>query len=215
MRTSNDPLAAALFGKSARAILGLLYGQPHRRFYVREIARAGGTPPSSLQRELAAFARAGVIQRTESGHQVYYQADSRCPIFEELKSIAAKTIGIADVLRSVLSAHAKRLRAAFIYGSVPAGSSGPGSDIDLMVIGDVRPSDLSMDLAGVRERLGRNVSLALYSPGEFASLVASKNHFLASVLKGPVIWLIGERGAIDGLGARKPRQPRARKAAKS
>ena len=36
-----------------RGILAQLYGRPDRRYYVREIARAAGTQPSSLQRDLA------------------------------------------------------------------------------------------------------------------------------------------------------------------
>src|SRR5213083_1725309 len=89
-------LATVLFGKSMRAILARLYGRPDRRFYVRELARAAATPPSSLQRDLAALAAAGVIERHEDGRQVYYQANAGCPIFGELKGIVTKTFGVAD-----------------------------------------------------------------------------------------------------------------------
>ena len=58
MSTNTASLPAVLFGKSMRAILARLYGRPDRRFYLREIARAAGTAPSSLQRDLAALAGA-------------------------------------------------------------------------------------------------------------------------------------------------------------
>lgn len=213
MSTSPDALSAALFGKSMRAILAQLYGRPDRRCYVREIARAAGLSPSSLQRDLVALQRAGIIERSEDGRQVYYRADPRCPIFEELKGIAAKTFGVAEVLRTVLRPKAKRIRAALIYGSVAKGTAAGGSDIDLLVIGELAPSETSVELAKASRRLGREVSLITYSPAEFAALVAQKSSFATSVLQGPVIWLIGSREMLNGFRPHESRKPGARKAA--
>src|SRR5712692_684468 len=214
MRTTpGNGLATVLFGKSMRAILAQLYGRPDRRFYVREIARAAGTPPSSLQRDLAALAAAGVIERHEDGRQVYYQANPNCPIFNELKGIVTKTFGVADFLRNMLRPHEKHIRAAFVFGSVAKGTEAPGSDVDLFVIGDLPPSELAIDLGKILLELGRRVSLSSYSVEEFVELSAQENHFVTRVLQGPVIWLIGDRETVDALRPVKSRKPRARKAA--
>ncbi len=206
-------LATVLFGKSMRAILARLYGRPDRRFYVRELARAAATPPSSLQRDLAALAAAGVIERHEDGRQVYYQANASCPIFGELKGIVTKTFGVADFLRDMLLPHAKHIRAAFVYGSVAKGTEAPGSDVDLFVIGDLPPSRLAIDLGRINMELGRRVSLASYSVEEFVELSAQENSFITRVLHGPVIWLIGNKETVDALRPLKPGKPRPRKAA--
>jgi len=206
-------LATVLFGKSMRAILARLYGRPDRRFYVRELARAAATPPSSLQRDLAALAAAGVIERHEDGRQVYYQANAGCPIFGELKGIVTKTFGVADFLRDMLRPHAKHIRAAFVYGSVAKGTEAPGSDVDLLVIGDLPPSRLAIDLGKINMALGRRVSLASYSVDEFVELSARENSFITRVLQGPVIWLIGDKETVNALRPLKPRKPRPRKAA--
>ena len=214
MRTKPPPgLAGVLFGKSMRAILALLYGRPEQRFYLREIARAAGTPPSSLQRDLAALTAAGVIERRENGRQVYYQANPACPIFAELKAIVKKTFGVADFVRELLRPHEKRIRAAFIYGSVAKGTEAPGSDIDIMVIGDLPPSGLAEGLQKVYEQLNRRYSLNAWSVDEFARLSADHNHFISQVLQGPLIWLIGDRESLDALRPVKSRKPRARQAA--
>jgi predicted nucleotidyltransferase len=206
-------LATVLFGKSMRAILSRLYGRPDRRFYVRELARAAATPPSSLQRDLAALAAAGVIERHEDGRQVYYQANAGCPIFGELKGIVTKTFGVADFLRDMLRPHARHIRAAFVYGSVAKGTEAPGSDVDLLVIGDLPPSRLAIDLGKINMALGRRVSLASYSVDEFVELSARENSFLTRVLQGPVIWLIGDKETVNALRPLKPGKPRPRKAA--
>lgn len=210
---SPDRLAAVLFGKSMRAILALLFGRPDRRFYTREIARAAGASPSSLQRDLAALTGAGVLTRTEEGRQVYYQANPECPIFEELKGVAAKTFGVADVLKDLLAPHASRIRLAFVYGSVAKGAAAAASDVDVLWVGELRPSALALALAGAEKRLARKISIIAYSVEEFAALVAKENHFLTTVLKGRMIWLIGNRQALDEFTLAKTRKPRARKAA--
>jgi predicted nucleotidyltransferase len=214
MRTKQaHGLATVLFGKSMRAILAQLYGRPDRRFYVREIARGAGTSPSSLQRDLAALAAAGILERHEDGRQVYYQANPNSPIFGELKGIVTKTFGVADFVRDMLRPHEKHIRAAFIYGSVAKGAEAPGSDVDLFVIGDLPPSKLSIDLNKIMVDLRRRVSLTSYSVDEFVKLSAEENHFISRVLQGPVIWLIGDQETVDALRPVKSRKPRARKAA--
>lgn len=211
MRT-NVGLATVLFGKSMRAILAHLYSRPDRRLYVRELARAAGTSPSSLQRDLAALTGAGIIERHENGRQVYYQANPNCPIFGELRGIVTKTFGVADCLRDMLRPHEKHIRAAFIYGSVAKGTEAPGSDVDLFILGDVPPSELAIDLSKVNIELGRRVSLVSYSVDEFVQL-RPHNPFMRRVLEGPVIWLIGDKETVDGLRPLEARKPRARKAA--
>ena len=196
-----------------RSILALLFGRPDRRFFLREIARTAGAPPSSLQRELAALVDAGALTQTREGLQVYYQANAACPIFEELKSIAAKTFGVAGELRKLLAPHAARLRLAFIYGSLAKGSAAAASDIDLLWVGGLAPSDLVLPLARAEQRLGRKISVIAYAEEEFSGLLAEQNHFLASVFEGPVLWLIGSEETLDELRQAQPRKSRARKAA--
>lgn len=207
---AEDRLAAVLFGKSMRSILALLFGRPDRRFFLREIARAAGAPPSSLQRELAALADAGALVQTREGRQVYYQANAACPIFEELKSIAAKTFGVAGELRKLLAPHARRLKLAFVFGSVAKGTAAPGSDIDLLWVGALSPSELVLELAGAERRLGRRVSVIAYSEEEFSGLLAEKGGFPSNVLEGPLLWVIGTEEILHEL---QPPKPRARKAA--
>jgi len=210
----HDRLAAVLFGKSMRTILALLFGRPDRRFFLREIARAAGASPSSLQRDLAALADGGVLTRTREGRQVYYQADPACPIFEELKSISAKTFGVVGALKDLLAPYASRIRLAFVYGSVAKGSAAAASDIDLLWVGNLSPSEVVLAVAKAEQRLARKISVIAYAEDEFAGLLAQGNHFLATVFAGSVLWLIGGEETLDELRQAQSRKSRARKAAK-
>ena len=52
------------------------------------------------------------------GRQVYYKANVKCPIFNELKIIVRKTFGMADVIRYSLEMETDKIQLAFIFGSV-------------------------------------------------------------------------------------------------
>ncbi|MGQ0547376.1 MAG: nucleotidyltransferase domain-containing protein [Betaproteobacteria bacterium] len=215
MRTrpaATDP-AAVLFGRSMRAVLGLLFNHPERAFYLREIARAAGTSPSSLQRELAALAAAGLVVREARGRQVYFRANGESPLFQELRGIVVKTFGVADVLRGALAPLSPRIRAAFVYGSLARGEARPESDVDVMVVGEVAFADVAERLLPAEAALRRSVNPTVYPSVELSEKAAAGNAFLAEVLQGPKIFLIGEERELRALAeGGAPQAPKARKA---
>ena len=58
------------------------------------------------------------------------------PIFEELRSLVVKTVGLNETIRKMLEPYSDKIKAAFVYGSVARDTDTARSDIDLMVIGD-------------------------------------------------------------------------------
>src|SRR5262249_534539 len=138
-----DTTLDALFPRTRQAILGAMLIDPERSWYLSDLARHLAVPPSSLQRELVDLAKAGVLRRRQNGNRVYFQADSNCPLFTELRGIVLKTVGLRDVLRKCLDPFARHIRVAFVYGSPARSEDRSTSDVDLMVIGVVGLSDLA------------------------------------------------------------------------
>jgi uncharacterized protein len=207
MRTSpTDRLGLALFGKGKRAILSQLMGNPDRRFFVRELARAAGLTASTLTRDLSALADAGVIERSQEGRQVYFRANRNSPVFEELRGLVTKTFGIADVLRAMLAPVAGRIQLAAVYGSVARGEQSARSDVDLLIIGDVRSGDFADGLLEAEQRLGRPISPSIYSPSEFR-VRSGKPPFLESILSKPLVFLIGDEHELKRLRQGKTSKP--------
>jgi len=77
----------ALFGKTRRSILGLLYRQTDEAFFVRKIIRLANVSPGAAQRELKRLSEAGIILRSSQDNHVFYQANPACPAYIELKSL--------------------------------------------------------------------------------------------------------------------------------
>lgn len=193
--------ASALFGRTRRAVLDLLFGQPDQDFYVREIIAHVGLGRGSVQRELSRLKDAGLLVRTSRGNQVFYQANRKSPVFEELASFIIKTTGIAGALREAMAPLSGRLAVAFIYGSLADGTDRPASDVDIMVIGDITFKEVSAVLTPVQGRLGREINPTVYSVSEFKKKVKAKHHFLTAVLEGSKILVVGEEDELKAMVA--------------
>ena len=178
MGTHVGALSKVLFGQGRRSILALLYGHTDERFYLREIARRAGTGIGATQSELRQLTDAGLIHRVRRGHQVYYQANRKNPIFAELKSILAKTSGMRDVLNEGLAPLADRVKLAFVYGSVARGEETESSDVDLMVVGEASFAEVVSTLSGIESKLGREVNPTVYGPRAGVSRKACRKESL-------------------------------------
>jgi predicted nucleotidyltransferase len=116
---------------------------------------------------------------------VYYQANRNSPLFTDLRGLLIKTAGLVDVLHDALKPLASRLRLVFIYGSIASGDDQSDSDIDLMVVGAISPSELALPLRRARESLGREINPTVYTPAEFRKKRAARDPFLTRVLDSP------------------------------
>ena len=201
MTAATFPIAEALFSKTRRAVLALLFGQPGKAFYTREIVVAAGAGTSQVQKELDQLTRAGLLIRERRANQVYFHANPDAPVFAELAGLVAKTFGIADVVRAVLEPLRESIDAAFIYGSVARGEHHAGSDIDVLIVGDVLLAELALPLSGAEKKLGRPISTTMFDRAEFASRVKKRDHFVSRVLAGPKIFLIGDQAGLEALHA--------------
>ena len=201
IETTGLGLGDALFSKTQRQVLGLLFGNPERSYYAKEIVRYAGVGIGSVQRELEKLAGVGLLTVTQIGNQKHYQANRRAPIYEELRGIVLKTFGLADVLRKALASFSERIDVAFIYGSVAKATDTASSDIDVMIVGqDLSYSEVVALLAETEAQLGRTVSPTIYKPADFARKLGEDNAFLSRVAGQPKIFLSGSEDDIPKSG---------------
>jgi len=196
---NDNLLCSGLFGKTRQAVLALLYGREDSSFYTKQILDAVKIGRGTVQRELKNLTDTGIITREVQGRQVYYRANEKCPIFNELKSIVRKTFGVADVIRQSLSTVADKIRVAFIFGSIARSADDRKSDIDVMVVGAISFGDTVNLLSTAEEKLGREVNAVVYPISEFKQKVREDHHFVKTVLEGEKIFLIGDESELQTL----------------
>ena len=185
-------VANALFTKTQQRLLGLFFGNTGRTFFKQELIKRTGSGSGGVQRELARLIESGLVTVTRIGSQKHYQANRSAPIFEDLRRIVTKTVGLIDPLRAALRPLAKGIDLALVYGSIPRGEDRVESDIDLLVVAsDLTLEDLFKRLAPAERMLGRKINPTLYTPDELARRRKNGSPFLKKVLGGETIVVIG------------------------
>lgn len=199
----HQSLATLLFPEYRRRVLGLLLLRPDEALHGREIARRTGLPAGTITRELTRLAAVGLLKREKRGNQQVYSADTSGPIYTELASILRKTSGMADVLVHALAPLAPDLRIAFAFGSVAQGRETAGSDVDIMLIGDVGFRQAVEVLHPTQAVLGREVNPKVFTADEFVAKVPTEP-FLTDVLAKPKLFLIGNAHDLEELARHQP-----------
>ena len=181
-----------LLGSRLRArVIGWLFIHPDERYYVRQLATLLKEDSTNISRELSRLEALGVVVCQREGRQKHYQANGNLPIFDELRSIAVKTIGLVDILSNALAQYGDKITLAFVYGSIAQGTHTAKSDVDLVIVGELDAVDLHRTIAEVETKLKRPVNYSLFSPKEFRLQRDNADSFVSSVLSGPIILLTG------------------------
>lgn len=187
----DNKLLGVLFGSYRQRVLELLLLQPAQRFHVRELARQTGTTAGTLHRELSKLAEAGLLLRERQGNQVLYQANRTCPVFEELAGLFRKTSGAVSVLQQALQGLTPQIRFALLFGSLARGTETPGSDVDVLIVGDAGFAEVVKALYPAQELLQREINPVVYSDSEFLLRLQNKEPLLLEVLSKPRLFLLG------------------------
>ena len=192
----SSSLADALFTSTQQKVLGLLFGQPERSFFVTQVMQLAKSGRGAVQRELQRLESAGLVSVQMHGNQKHYQANSDSPLFDEICSIVQKTVGLEEPLRAAVESLPGAAHLALIYGSVAKRTDTSASDIDLLIVADeLSLEEIYTALSPAEQLLGRKVNPTLYTSEEFDRRRARGSSFLKRVLDGPVIIL---SGSIDG-----------------
>lgn len=185
-----------LFNKACILLLSLLYNNTEKTFYLREIARKIGMGTGTVQRELAKLVSADMVIRQTRGRQVYYGANTRSHVFNEIHGLIVKTFGLTDIIKRSLDPVSNKIDHAFIYGSQADGTAIADSDIDLMVVGRVSEMELHKAISKAEKKLNKAVNYSFFTLDEFKKRKKEKKGFIDRVVSGKKIILIGDENEI-------------------
>ena len=168
---------------------------PDSALYMREIERRTGFAIGTVQTELKKLQRLDIISRVRDGNRVYYRANTAHPVYPEIRALVLKTSGLADVIVNALG-NETGIRVAFVFGSFARQEEKAGSDVDLMVVGDIGLRKLTGLLMDVSGKIGREINPHVFSEKEFVKRKKDKDHFLNQVLEAPKIFIIGTENEL-------------------
>ena len=194
-----SPIIDALFPEIRGKILAATLTRPEKSWYLSELSSFLHTQPSSLQREIDALSKAGILEQWRDGRRVYLKPDVLSPAFSDLKNLFDKTAGLVPVLQHVLEELGDGIQVAFLYGSMARSEESSESDVDLMLIGTVGLSEIVPALRRAEVILGRPVNPTVYSIEEFERKARVHDHFLGRVLSGSKQFVKGSEHELEAI----------------
>jgi predicted nucleotidyltransferase len=191
-------IASALFTPVQQRVLGILFGQPERRFQSAELIRLAGSGTGAVHRQLQRLVEAGLVAVTRDGNQKYYNAQKASSVYAELHGLIVKTVGIVEPLRAALARVADRIHLAFVFGSVAKGNEHGTSDLDLLVVTDALAyADIYGALESAERALGRTINPTVFTRAEWKRKRARKDSFVARIAAQRRLVIVGTDDAIE------------------
>ena len=86
---------------------------------------------------------------------------------------------------------------AFIFGSVAKGTEHLGSDLDILIIGDIDFTEIVTALYSAQSSLGREINPKVYSREQWKTCLQKQDIFIQEVLKNPKLFIMGTESGIE------------------
>lgn len=185
-----DATLAYLFGSQAKArLLGVLFSHPHEAYHLRGLAAIAGVESGNAVKMLRALVAAHLVRQVPDPRGTRYQADDRSPFFAALRQLFLAADALLQDLREV----ARNLQAeeVHVFGSMARGTAGPGSDVDILVVGDLSTIEAQAAFKPVARKHKREVSVLVMDRDTLRKQAAEGSPFWRDVLAHPVITLRG------------------------
>jgi predicted nucleotidyltransferase len=183
-------LSTLITSKARVELITWFITHPGERYYYRQLIDILNASKQSIQNELARLESAGLLSSQKEGNIRFYRVNKEFILYQEIKSMILKTVGVGDELRKSLSKIGD-IRSAFIYGSVAKNLEDAISDIDVMVIGNVSVDAVHEAIMKAEEHLGREVNYSIFSPGDWKKQLKAKKGCVSDVANNEKIFLIG------------------------
>ena len=100
-------------------ILSYYFTNPTKSFYLRQLASILKEDPGNISKEFSKLGKEGVFIAEIKGNQKHFYLNKQYPLYNELKSILFKTVGVEGRLKNIIG-KIKGIHLSFIYGSYAA-----------------------------------------------------------------------------------------------
>ena len=181
--------------RTRKELFRLYFTNPDSEYYLRELERILDTPVSMIRNELVNLEKDGMFISKKKGNSIYYSLNKGYPLFDELKSIVFKTVGIQGLLKEAFK-KVKGIEAAFIFGSFAKKEEAVGSDIDLFIVGKINETMLLREIKKLEEALKREINYSVFERAEFKKKAKEKDSFIIDLLENPKIFIVGSEDEL-------------------
>lgn len=172
-------------------ILKLMFLNPDKKYYLAEISKILGKNSSAYQKHIEGFIQDGFFCNERIGNMRFFWLNKNYQLYNEIKNIISKTIGVEAQLKTLLK-KIDSVEIAFIFGSFATDKFNSNSDIDLFIIGEENQNAIIEHITKLETEISRNINYHIYSKKEVFDKIGIKNNFINNIFNRKIILLKGD-----------------------
>lgn len=169
-------LETLITSKTRIKMLLKFFTNSHATAYLRSMAEEFGESTNAIRHELTNLSNAGYLVSREEGRTIVYRANTQHPLYNEVRNLVHKYLGIDKIIENILS-RLGDLNLAFIVGDYARGKD--SGTIELVLVGAINEKYLRKLVEKAKTVLRRNISIEVISREDFEQ---NNDRFKASLL---------------------------------
>lgn len=170
-------------------LVGELFTNPGREFAIGELALVVDASHATVSREVTRLEEAGLVRSHGEGRRRLVAAQRNTPVFEPLRDLMAKVYGVPAIVAEEFRFPGAKVAIFGSWAARWAGRPGPvPRDVDVLVVGDVDPTEAWEAAAAATGRLGMEVDVVVRTAAEWED---DPTGFAEQVKTSPLIELTG------------------------
>lgn len=162
-------LDALITSKTRLKLLLRLFLNSSNSAYLKELAKEFGESSNAVRLELNRFEKAGLLESAVSGNKKIFRANTKHPLYTDIRNIISKTIGIDHIVDEVITKLGD-VEQAYITGDFATGKD--LKTIDIILVGNNIDNDyLYMLIAKTEATIRRKIKCLIISPPEILKYI--------------------------------------------
>ncbi|MFH1508882.1 MAG: winged helix-turn-helix domain-containing protein [bacterium] len=156
-----------LFGSKTRVkLLALLFRNPTKDYFVRELTRKVSERINSVRHELANLQKIGLVKSSTRDRKRYYKMNQNFPLYKELCDLVVKATGapqkrMVEKVKAMGNVEYAVLTASFL------GRGKTNSGVDMFIVGNVDQKNLKRFINRLENEYDREINYAVMDAKEF------------------------------------------------
>lgn len=173
-----------LFNENVKwKILVSFFEEPERELFVKELARKLNISAGSVSRVCKELEEEGVLSSKELGRAKFYSLKNDDPLVGRLKSawFLNELMQFSDCWEH------EEIQSVALYGSRASGEYISKSDLDMLVISNMKKGEIDKLFEKLGKKFGEKFSLFVFSLSEWRKLAKKKDRFYIEVLSNHIL----------------------------
>jgi hypothetical protein len=157
-------LDTLITSKTRIKLLLKFFTNSHSSAYLRGLADEFDESTNAIRHELNNLSKAGYLISKEDGRTILYSANTEHPLYNEVKNLIHKYLGIDKIIDNIIS-RLGDIKCAYIVGDYAKGKD--SGTIELVLVGTVNENYLKKLITKAQNLLHRDIKITVMAGAQY------------------------------------------------